>query len=105
MALMDNTWATPIYFRALELGVDLSLQAGTKYIGGHSDIMFGCVSANAGYIADAERWFIRWGCASVRTTCISRYAAYGRSVCGLRVTINRACAWRNGLNNVRKSSE
>ena len=44
---MDNTWATPLYFRAFEKGVDLSIQAGTKYIGGHSDIMFGCVSANA----------------------------------------------------------
>src|SRR5207342_1691604 len=45
--LMDNTWATPLYFRAFEKGVDLEIQAGTKYIGGHSDIMFGCVSANA----------------------------------------------------------
>ena len=45
--LMDNTWATPLYFRPLEHSVDLSIQAGTKYIGGHSDIMFGCVSANA----------------------------------------------------------
>jgi cystathionine beta-lyase len=44
--LMDNTWATPLYFPAFEKGVDLSIQAGTKYIGGHSDIMFGCVSAN-----------------------------------------------------------
>jgi cystathionine beta-lyase len=47
VVLMDNTWATPLYFRALDKGVDLSIQAGTKYIGGHSDIMFGCVSANA----------------------------------------------------------
>jgi cystathionine beta-lyase len=47
IVLMDNTWATPLYFRAFEKGVDLSIQAGTKYIGGHSDIMFGCVSANA----------------------------------------------------------
>jgi cystathionine beta-lyase len=45
--LMDNTWATPLFFRALDKGVDLSVQAGTKYIGGHSDIMFGCISANA----------------------------------------------------------
>ncbi len=44
--LMDNTWATPLYFRAFDHGVDLSIQAGTKYIGGHSDIMFGTVSAN-----------------------------------------------------------
>jgi cystathionine beta-lyase len=47
VVLMDNTWATPLYFRAFEKGIDLSIQAGTKYIGGHSDIMFGCVSANA----------------------------------------------------------
>jgi cystathionine beta-lyase len=47
VVLMDNTWATPLYFRAFEKGVDLSIQAGTKYIGGHSDIMLGCVSANA----------------------------------------------------------
>jgi cysteine-S-conjugate beta-lyase len=47
LVLMDNTWATPLYFRAFEKGVDLVIQAGTKYIGGHSDIMFGCVSANA----------------------------------------------------------
>ena len=47
LVLMDNTWATPLYFRAFEKGVDLSIQAGTKYIGGHSDIMFGCVAANA----------------------------------------------------------
>jgi cysteine-S-conjugate beta-lyase len=47
IVLMDNTWATPLYFRAFEKGVDMEIQAGTKYIGGHSDIMFGCVSANA----------------------------------------------------------
>lgn len=47
VVLMDNTWATPLYFNAFAHGVDLSIQAGTKYIGGHSDIMFGTVSANA----------------------------------------------------------
>ena len=47
VVLMDNTWATPLYFRAFEKGIDLSIQAGTKYIGGHSDIMLGTVSANA----------------------------------------------------------
>ena len=45
LVLADNTWASPLYFRAFEKGVDLSIQAGTKYIGGHSDVMFGCVSA------------------------------------------------------------
>ena len=47
LVLMDNTWGTPLYFSAFDKGVDLSIQAGTKYIGGHSDIMLGTVSANA----------------------------------------------------------
>lgn len=47
LVLDDNTWATPLYHRSLEQGVDISLQAATKYIGGHSDIMFGTISANA----------------------------------------------------------
>ncbi len=46
LVLMDNTWASPLYFRALDKGVDLSIQSGTKYIGGHSDLMLGTVSAN-----------------------------------------------------------
>jgi cystathionine beta-lyase len=48
VVLMDNTWASPLFFRALDKGVDLSIQAATKYIGGHSDVMLGTVSANAG---------------------------------------------------------
>jgi cysteine-S-conjugate beta-lyase len=47
LVLMDNTWATPLHFPAFERGVDLSIQAGTKYIGGHSDVMLGTISANA----------------------------------------------------------
>jgi cystathionine beta-lyase len=47
LVLIDNTWATPLYFGALEKGADLSIQAGTKYIGGHSDVMLGTVSAKA----------------------------------------------------------
>jgi cysteine-S-conjugate beta-lyase len=47
LVLMDNTWASPLYFRAFDKGIDLSVQSGTKYIGGHSDVMLGTVSANA----------------------------------------------------------
>jgi cystathionine beta-lyase len=47
LVIDDNTWATPLYHRSLELGADISMQAATKYIGGHSDIMFGTISANA----------------------------------------------------------
>src|SRR5919109_2309071 len=47
LVLMDNTWATPLYFRAFDKGVDLCIQAGTKYISGHADLMLGTISANA----------------------------------------------------------
>jgi cystathionine beta-lyase len=47
LVIDDNTWATPLFHRSLDQGVDISIQAATKYIGGHSDIMFGTVSANA----------------------------------------------------------
>ena len=39
--LMDNTWATPLYFRPFDHGVDVSIHAATKYIVGHSDAMLG----------------------------------------------------------------
>lgn len=39
--LLDNTWATPVYFPAIARGVDVAIYAGTKYIVGHSDAMMG----------------------------------------------------------------
>ena len=54
LVLMDNTWASPLYFRALGHGVDLSIQAGTKYIGGHSDVMLGTVAANSATAASLK---------------------------------------------------
>ncbi|HUO92537.1 MAG TPA: cystathionine beta-lyase [Rhizomicrobium sp.] len=49
--LLDNTWATPLYFNAHAHGVDLSIMAATKYVGGHADLMMGYVSANASHEA------------------------------------------------------
>jgi cystathionine beta-lyase len=49
--LMDNTWAGPLYFPALDRGVDISILSGTKYIGGHSDIMLGTISSTPAYAA------------------------------------------------------
>jgi cystathionine beta-lyase len=47
IVMMDNTWATPLYFRPLDCGVDVSIHAATKYPGGHSDVLLGTVSANS----------------------------------------------------------
>jgi cystathionine beta-lyase len=46
---MDNTWATPLYFKPLDFGVDISIHAATKYPSGHSDVLMGTVSANAAH--------------------------------------------------------
>jgi cystathionine beta-lyase len=54
LVLMDNTWATPLFFQPLDHGVDLAIQAGTKYIGGHSDVMLGTISANAATVAELK---------------------------------------------------
>jgi cysteine-S-conjugate beta-lyase len=54
IVLMDNTWATPLYFRALDFGVDLSIHAGTKYLGGHADVMLGTVAASADTVASLK---------------------------------------------------
>lgn len=42
--IMDNTWAAGFYFRPIEHGIDVSIQAATKYIGGHSDLILGTIT-------------------------------------------------------------
>lgn len=44
--LMDNTWGTPLFFKSFAHGVDVSIQAGTKYLAGHSDLLVGLVVCN-----------------------------------------------------------
>ena len=44
IVMIDNTWAAGYYFNAFEHGCDVSIQAATKYIGGHSDIMMGTIA-------------------------------------------------------------
>ena len=44
LVLLDNTWATPLHFRAFEHGVDVEIQAATKYLAGHSDLVIGAVT-------------------------------------------------------------
>jgi cysteine-S-conjugate beta-lyase len=50
--ILDNTWATPLFFSPHANGVDLAVEAGTKYLSGHADLLLGLVSANA-------QWFER----------------------------------------------
>jgi cystathionine beta-lyase len=47
--LLDNTWATPLLFPALAAGIDITVLAATKYVGGHADLMLGCATATDAY--------------------------------------------------------
>lgn len=44
VVIMDNTWSAGLFFKPFEHGVDVSVQAGTKYIVGHSDVMMGTIA-------------------------------------------------------------
>lgn len=68
--IMDNSWATPVYFRPFEKGVDVSIQAGTKYINGHADVLIGTVTANGDYFKRIFETFHHFG------TCVSADDCY-----------------------------
>ena len=55
-SIMDNTWATALFFNPLEFGVNIVVEAITKYISGHSDIMMGVVIANDQDLVAIQRW-------------------------------------------------
>jgi len=57
ITMIDNTWASPLFFKPLAHGVDISIHAATKYIVGHSDAMLGTATANAAtYDALRKTW-------------------------------------------------
>ena len=62
VVMMDNTWATPLYFRPLDHGVDISIHAATKYPAGHSDVLLGTVSANEACWQRLHEGFVTLGC-------------------------------------------
>jgi cystathionine beta-lyase len=55
VTLLDNTWASSMFFEALPAGVDISILALSKYVGGHSDVMLGSATANERYFPRVQR--------------------------------------------------
>jgi cystathionine beta-lyase len=55
VTLLDNTWATPLFFPAIAAGVDITILAATKYVGGHADVMIGAASATEQYFTAVQR--------------------------------------------------
>lgn len=66
LTLMDNTWAAGLHFKPLDHGIDLSIQALTKYVGGHSDVFMGAAAARDPDLAkalDEAIWDFGWSVA------------------------------------------
>lgn len=60
-SILDSTWATPIFCRALELGVDIVVASMSKYLSGHSDCMMGMIASNASHTADIRKTTFAFG--------------------------------------------
>jgi cysteine-S-conjugate beta-lyase len=69
VTILDNTWATPLFFRPLALGVDVSVMAATKYIGGHSDLMMGLLSVTKEAYGPVKQMVNDFGCCSGPDDC------------------------------------
>ena len=61
VTMADNTWATPYFFRPLEHGVNVSIQAATKYVGGHSDSMLGIITTDREHYDAVRRVAVNLG--------------------------------------------
>ena len=88
--ILDNTWATPIFFPPHDRGADLVIEAGTKYLSGHSDLLIGLVSAN-------KKWAKR-----LRSTFNAFAIGAGPDECSLALRGLRTMALR--LNAQQKSA-
>ncbi len=59
--VIDNTWATPLFQKPIQLGIDVSVHSATKYIGGHSDLMFGLTAGTAEAMAKIRKVYTLLG--------------------------------------------
>ena len=69
LVIMDNSWATPLYFRAFDHGVDVSVHAATKYIGGHSDVLLGLIVGSAATFPALHRLWTDMGVTASSDDC------------------------------------
>ena len=89
--ILDNTWATPLFFSPHAHGVDLAVEAGTKYLSGHADLLLGLVSANAQWFERLHRAVHLMAIPPGRGGCVSRAS---------RPTHNGAEAARGGASGI-----
>ncbi len=65
----DSTWGTPRFFDAHGLGIDISIHAGTKYIGGHSDLMLGLTTGTYDALRSTRQWCAHYGSTAAPDVC------------------------------------
>ncbi len=61
LTVLDNTWATPLFFRGMDHGVDIVVQSLTKYISGHADVIMGAISFNNKHELNIKARFRNYG--------------------------------------------
>ncbi|MEO1120893.1 MAG: PLP-dependent transferase, partial [Pseudomonadota bacterium] len=88
---MDNTWASPLYFKPFEHGVDVSIQAATKYINGHSDLVLGTVTTTEAAYPELRDGWLQLGLSAGADDV---YLAM-RGLRTIEVRLERH--WKNGL--------
>ncbi len=89
--VVDNSWSAGLYFKPLALGADVSIQAATKYIGGHSDLMMGLVTTTEAAYQPLRHTISDLGCASGPDDCY--LALRGLRTLGVRL----ARHWQTGV--------
>ncbi|MDY6941859.1 MAG: cystathionine beta-lyase [Pseudomonadota bacterium] len=89
--LMDNTWATPLYFDALEHGVDVSIHAATKYLVGHADAMLGIINTTQETFNAVKRSAVALGNCPGSEECA--LALRGLRTLSVRLARHQATAW------------
>jgi len=103
--ILDNTWATPLGFRAFDHGVDVAVQAATKYIGGHSDVLLGAVVANEPTFGALHRLWTDMGITASSDDCF--LALRGLRTLAVRLARHQAnalavAAWLQAQPEVRE---
>ena len=103
VGMMDNTWAGPTGFQALSHGIDLSILALTKHVGGHSDVMLGSVTATAEWYPKLRRHSLMLGQMAAPDDCA--LALRGLRSMGVRLERSTASAlaiaeWLQGREEV-----
>ena len=90
VTLLDNTWATPLFFPAIAAGIDITVIAATKYVGGHADVMIGAATAHEKHFDRLQR--TAWDLGHAVSPDDAWLASRGLRTMGIRLRQHEASA-------------